>query len=252
LIDRVASAAGPAVAPALRKFVVKTFGPALRRAGLSAKKNEAEHERLRRAELLGLVGLLGEDAAVVRECKRALRRYLRAPRSLEANLVGPVVVIAARHADLALHRRYLRLSQRADTPQEKRRFRMALAEMRDPACVKRTLALCLTPEIPTQDVALVLARMLDNPYGREATWDFIRERFLALRRRVPGTLIGRVIEATPALQGETRRREVAAFFRKHPIETAARALAQADERFRLDAALRERAAPALASFLNAL
>jgi len=45
---------------------------------------------------------------------------------------------------------------------------------------------------------------------------------------------------------------VAAFFRKNPVETAARALAQADERFRLDAALRERAAPALASFLSSV
>jgi hypothetical protein len=59
-----------------------------------------------------------------------------------------------------------------------------------------------------------------------------------------------VIEATPALQGEARRREVAAFFRRNPVETAARALAQADERFRLDTTLRTRAAPMLAKFLE--
>ncbi|MFI5308734.1 MAG: M1 family metallopeptidase, partial [Polyangiales bacterium] len=199
LIDRVAGAAGPAAQSALRAFIVRTFGPALRRAGLRAKKNEAEHERLRRAQLLSLVGLLGEDAEVVGACEQGLQRYLRSPRSLEANLVGPVVVMGARHGGAELQARYLHGSQHAPTPQDKRRFRMALGEMHDPACVQRTLLWTLTPKIPTQDVALLLARMLDNPFAREATWGFIKQRFPAVRRRVPGTLIGRVIEATPAL-----------------------------------------------------
>jgi len=40
-----------------------------------------------------------------------------------------------------------------------------------------------------------------------------------------------------------------AFFARHPVPTAERALRQADERFRLDAALRARAAPRLARWL---
>ena len=58
-------------------------------------------------------------------------------------------------------------------------------------------------------------------------------------------LMSRLIDATPALGGEKHRKTLLAFFKKHPLPTAARALKQADERFRLDAAFRKRAAPEL-------
>jgi hypothetical protein len=66
---------------------------------------------------------------------------------------------------------------------------------------------------------------------------------------MPTLLIGRFIEATPALQTQAHRRDVQRFFRAHPIPTATRALRQADERFKLDAAFRRRAAPQLRRWL---
>jgi hypothetical protein len=47
------------------------------------------------------------------------------------------------------------------------------------------------------------------------------------------------------------RRDVATFFRAHPLPTAARALRQALERFSLNAELRRREAPGLARWLAA-
>jgi hypothetical protein len=63
--------------------------------------------------------------------------------------------------------------------------------------------------------------------------------------------MSRVIDALPALGERTERREVKQFFRAHPVPTATRALAQADERFTLDARLRARAAPELTRWLEA-
>ena len=247
VLDRVADE--PQCA-ALRSVIGAVFTPALRAAGWSARAREREDQRLRRAELLGLVCLLAEQPDWLGEAELRCQRYLRNPSALEPNLVGPVVLAGARAGDAALHARYLQLSNTAGTPQERRRFRMALSEFRDGGCIDRTLALCLTERIPKQDLPLVLARLLDNPTARERAWRFMQKRWSELGRRISPQLVSRLIDATPALQGERKRRDVMAFFERHPLPTAQRALRQADERFRLDAALRKRAAPELARWLR--
>jgi puromycin-sensitive aminopeptidase len=247
VLDRIA---GEAERAALRALVAETFRPALAKLSWRAARREPDSERLRRAELLSLVCLLAEDPEVTAEAVRQTRAYLKDPAALDPNLVGAVVVASARRGDTALHARYLALSLKAKTPQERRRFRMALGEFRDDTCVDRSLALCLGDRIPKQDLPLLLARMLENPAARERTWAFMRRNWPKLGRRVSPQLVSRLIEATPALQGERKRREVMAFFKRHPVPTAQRALQQADERFRLEAVLRERAAPALARWLS--
>ena len=127
---------------------------------------------------------------------------------------------------------------------------MALGEFRAPAQVARALALTLTDAVGTQDVAILLTRMLGNPAAREATWAFIQQRFAKLRKRLPPMLASRPIEALPALGTRAARREVAAFFRANPLPTAARAVKQALERFDLDAELAARAVPELRRWLG--
>jgi len=137
----------------------------------------------------------------------------------------------------------------AATPQERRRFLLGLGSFRTPAARERTLAALLTPEIPTQDVAFLLMRLLGNPAARGAAWRFMTRRWAALRRRIPPLMMSRVVEMTPALREPRYAREVARFFRTHPVPEATRALRQALEVFRLNAELRRRTAPGLARWL---
>jgi puromycin-sensitive aminopeptidase len=140
----------------------------------------------------------------------------------------------------------------ADTPQERRRFLLALGEFREPALITRTLDATLGDRVPTQDVAMLLMKLLGNRAARERTWSFVKRRFSALRKRMPPMLASRVVEALPALQTPAYRRDVAAFFRAHPLPTATRALKQTLERFDLNTALRRRSAPELRRWLAAM
>jgi puromycin-sensitive aminopeptidase len=184
------------------------------------------------------------------EARRRLEGYLADRASLEPNLADPVVALAARAGDDALYERYRETALAARTPHERRRFLLNLASFRSPATLERTLAAVLTPEIPTQDVAFVLMRLLGNPPVRGAAWAFITRRWTKLRRRVPPLMLSRLVEATPALREARYAREVARFFRAHPLPEAARALRQSLEVFRLNAELRRRAAPGLARWLE--
>jgi len=198
-----------------------------------------------------LVGLLGEVAQwppVLAAAAQRFEAYRVRRDAIDPDLADPVVTLAARTGDAARFDAMLAGFEEAATPQERRRFLLALAEFRAPRLVARALRLTLSPRIPTQDVALVLARLLANSAGREEAWSFIRRRWSALAKRMPPMLASRLVEATPAL-GAARRREVAAHFKAHPLPAGARALEQALERFDLDAAFCRVARAGLARWL---
>jgi puromycin-sensitive aminopeptidase len=233
----------------LRAWIAERFGPQLDRLGWQAAPGEDDPTRLRRAALVRLVGGVAEAPAVTAEARRRLEGYLADRSSLEPNLADPVASLAARVGDEALYDRYREVVAAATTPQERRRFLLNLASFRTPETIRRTLDAILTPDIPTQDVAFILMRLLANPAAREDAWRFMTRRWSAIRRRVPPLMISRLIESTPALRDPRYAREVARFFRTHPVAEAKRALRQALEVFRLNAELRRRTAPEVARWL---
>jgi len=249
LVEQVAPAAASGTPERLRSWIVDIFSPAWHTLGWSADPAEPDDTRLRRAALLSLLGGLGEWEPAVAEAGRRFEAWLRDRHALEPNLADPVAVLAARSGDAARFDRMLEAARKAATPQERRRLLMALAEFRPARLVDRALALALSDEVQTQDVVLLLGRAFGNRAGRERAWAFVKRRWKAIRRRLPPMLATRLVEVTPSLQTREHRREVAAFFAANPLPTAKRALAQALERFDLNAELRGRAAPGLARWL---
>ena len=233
-----------------RAWIAGRFLPQLGRLGWDASPGEHELTRLRRAALVRLVGGVAEEPGVLAEARRRVDAYLADRRALEPNLTDAVVSLAARVGDEALYERYRAAVAAAETPQERRRFLLNLPSFRTKETLKRTLAAVLTPDIPTQDVAFVLIRLLGNPFARIDAWRFIQKRWSAIRRRVPPLMLSRLVDATPALREPRHAREVQSFFRKHPLPEAERALKQALEVFRLNDELRRREAKGVGRWLS--
>ena len=250
VLDEQVVAPGSREQAALRGWVARRFGGAFEQLGWSAARDEPDDVRLRRAALLRLVGGIAEAPAVLAESRRRLEAYLADRRALEPNLAEPVVGLAARVGDEALHERYREVARAARTPQEQRRFLLSLAAFRAPGAVRGTIGLLLGPEVPTQDLAFVLMRLFQNPAGGDMAWRFVQRRWTALRKRIPPLMLSRLVEATPALREPRYAHEVRAFFTARPVPEAARALKQALERFRLNAELRRRTGRALARWLE--
>ena len=248
LEDRVAPALGDAALERFRDRIAKIFGPAFTELGWEPGSDEPADTRVRRAVLVGLLGEVAQWPPVLAAVGARFDAYLARRDAIDPDLADPVVTLGARTGDRARFDAMLHGFEHAVTPQERRRFLLALAEFRPPRLVDRALALTLSSRIPTQDVALVLARLLGNPAARERTWAFVQRRWARLAKRMPPMLASRLVEATPAL-GPAHRRAVAAHFRAHPLPAGARALEQALERFDLDAAFFRIARPALARWL---
>jgi hypothetical protein len=111
------------------------------------------------------------------------------------------------------------------------------------------MEMTLTPEVPTQDVGFLLMRLLGNRVARELTWTFIQANWAPLSKRLPPMMVSRLIESTAALQTREHRKQVAMFFRAHPVETAKRALRLALERFDINEEFRRRAGKDLRTWL---
>jgi puromycin-sensitive aminopeptidase len=235
---------------ALRGRVARAFGDAFAAIGWEPGPRESDDDRVRRAALLGLVGELGESPALLAEARERGEAFLADRRSLEPNLADAVVSLAARGGDAALFERFLQASREAATPQDQRRFLLGLGAFTDPALAERALELTLTDSVGTQDVALLLARLLANRAAGGQAWAFLKRRWAKLRRRMPPMLVTRPIEALPALGTRAHRRDVAAFFRANPVPTAARAVKQTLEQFDLNLAFDERAERELVSWLK--
>ncbi|MCP5060325.1 MAG: M1 family peptidase [bacterium] len=225
---------GPEAEQELRARIASAFGPGLETCGLDARKRETDDERLQRAVLLHLVGHVGEREATRAEAAKRCEAYLDDRAAIDPNLADTVVGIGAGDGNEALFERFLVEAEASATPQERRRFLMALGAFRAPSLVRRALDLCLTEKVKTQDVAILLTRMLGNPAAREATWAFMQRRWKRLAKRMPPMMVTRPIEATPNLGGRRYRAEVARFFAEHPVATGQRAVKQALEQFDLD------------------
>ncbi len=250
LADRLLPKLDPAARERFRERLVDTFGKAFQKLGFDAGAREGDEVRLRRAALVSLLGEVAEWEPLLEAASERCARYLEDRGSLEPNLADPVVHLAARSGDARLFERFLEEAERARTPQERRRMLMALGSFRDAKRIDRALALLLTDAIGTQDVAILLTRLLGNPAAREPTWAFMKRRWARLVKRMPPMLVTRPIEATPALGTRAHRKDVAAFFRAHPVATGARAVQQALERFDLDLAFADRALPRLERWLR--
>jgi len=247
---QIASPLGNEMEAALTRRIVDGFGDAFAALGWECAERESDDVRLRRAALLALVGEVAESEPVLQAAMQRCSAYLDDRRSLDPNLADSVVNLAARRGEASLFERFLGAAKAAATPQERRRFLMALGEFQDPDLVKRALSLSLTKTVGTQDVAILLSRMLGNRAAGEQTWDFIKRRWATLRRRMPPMLITRPIEATPQLGSRAARRDVASFFRTNPVPTGIRAVRQALEKFDLNLEFQARAAPSLRRWLT--
>lgn len=238
------------VAELYRDWVADVFLPAFLELGWSIKSSESPMTKRRRAVLLRLCAGIAEDAELIDTAELRVDRWLVQRKGLDASLAGPAVEIAARYGGKRRYTAYRRMIRNARSPQERSRFEFALAAFRDPALIDTTLESTLKDEVATQNVVFLLGRLLGNPSAREATWAFIRSRWSELSKRISPGLAPRLVSALPALQLPRHRDEVASFFERYPLPTAARALKQALERFDLDEELRQRAKPHLRGWLR--
>jgi aminopeptidase N len=247
LLDRIISDADRLI---LQAFVRRVAGPAFARLGWDPFDGEAERTGTLRSRLLLALGTLGADPDIQAEAAARFSAYLKDRSVLAADLVTAVVTVVAYAGREAEYDTMLEQFRRAATPQDEVRYLYALAAPEDPALLRRTLEMCLSTEVRTQDAPYVIATILASRAGHGLAWGFLTERWDDLVARFPRNSIPRMLEAVGAVADPELAPAIHQFLDAHPVPQGERQLAQARERLDINVAFGQRIAPILAAELS--
>jgi aminopeptidase N len=239
--------------PHYQAWVRERFAPSLRTLGVPGPSSDPDERQSRRATLLELVGITGNDPDVQRTARDLALGYISQPSSLPGTLAPAVLRVAAVNGDAALYDLYVAQTQKlVGQPEEYYRFLNALAAFRDPALVKRTLEFSISPAVRTQDTGTLIAQLMTRRASQDAAWEFTKAHWPLLMEKL-GTFQGipTIIGSLGAFCSVEKAADVRQFFVQNPVPSAARTLQQSLERIESCAALAGRQSGPMAAWLRA-
>jgi puromycin-sensitive aminopeptidase len=236
---------------ALQELVRGVAGPAFARLGWDPVDGEPERTGTLRGRLLQALGTLGADPAVQAEAALRHGAYLEDRSALAADLVTAVVTVVTWAGGLPEYETMLEQFRNATTPQDEIRYLYALAASQEGVLLERTLAMCLSAEVRTQDAPYLLASVLASRVGHRQAWQFLSGHWEGLLARFPANSIPRMLEAVAALADAELAPEIHRFLDSHPVPQGEQQVAQARERLDVNVAFAERVGPTLAADLSA-
>jgi len=243
----------PAQKPRFQTWIRERFGPALSTLGIPGTAADSDERQSRRAELLTLVALAGNDTGIQARARELANGYLANPMSLPGTLAPAVLRVAAASGDAALYDRYIaQLEKVSGQPEEYYRFFGALSSFRDPALVQRTLNFAISPAVRTQDTGNLIAGLLGQAHSRDAAWAFVQAKWPTLTQKL-GTFQGipDIIGAAGSFCSTEAAAQVKQFFTRNPVPSSERTLQRSIERIENCAALVARQSPALNAWMSA-
>ena len=241
LLDRILSEADR---PGLQAFVRRVVRPLADELGWDPIEGEAERLGTLRARVLSALGTLGADDDIRATARARFDQFVADPASLAPDLVSAVVSIVASSGGEAEYDLLYDRFRSSATPQDQMRYLYALAAPESPALLQRTLDLCLTTEVRTQDAPYLIGAVLSSRSGGAIAWSFIEEHWETIRSRFPDNSLPRMIDAIAVVVDPGLAARIHAFLAEHPIPHE-RPMAQSLEKLDNSVAFAARVAPDL-------
>jgi puromycin-sensitive aminopeptidase len=238
--------------PVLQALVRRVAGPVLGRLGWDPAPGEAERIGTLRSRLIAALGMLGADGDVRAEAARRFHAYLDDRGVLAPDLVTAVVNVVVEAGGEAEYTTMLERFGQAATPQDEVRYLYALGTTEVRTLLQRTLEMCLSGEVRTQDAPYVIGSILTSRAGAGLAWDFIEQRWDAITSRFPDSSVPRMLEGIAGVADAGLARRIHAFLADRPIRQGDKQLAQSRERLDINVAFAQRVAATLAEELGAV
>ena len=232
-------------------WVKTVFQPTMQEVGLKSSPSDSPGRRNLRASLVRILGNDGEDPEVITYAKKVTAAYLQNGETSDATLLNACVNVASAHGDAALYDAFVAKSKTAKSTQDHDRFFNNLANFRDPELLKRTMEYALGPDVRNQDLFIMFG-VLQNPYGQQMAWDFVRQRFGDILKKAGQSLEGAqyAYYAAGVFCDPKHRQEAEQFLKEHAVPGMERVGREQLERVDQCIELREREQPNLANYLS--
>jgi puromycin-sensitive aminopeptidase len=238
-----------ALRPGLAALVRDRLGPAVARLGWDPRPGDDELTRQLRGDLIRALGTVGDDPDPQARARAAWARVRADEAAVDPNVLPAVIATVAAGGGEAEHAEFLERFRGAPTPQAEQRYLYALAGFRQPDLCRRTLELCLSGDVRTQDAPYVIRALMASVYGRGLAWEFVTAHWETMARRYPPSAYRRMFEGVTMLVSPAWEAEVRAFFPAHGIELGGKTLEQYLEQLRVAVRFQERESAGLAAYL---
>ena len=211
--------------PRLRRFATATLDPVFARVGWTAREDEPAPVKNLRAQLVEVLGHLG-DGAVVAEARRRFDAAQSDPDAMPADLRKAILGTVAYHADAATWDRLHAMAKAEKSAMTRDLYYGLLASPRDEALARRALALAMGDEPgETNSASMIVGVAQSHP---DLAFDFAVDHYDAISRRVdastatryyPRLAYGSLDPEMPAKLRAFAERRIAANARQE-VETA--------------------------------
>ena len=224
--------------PVLAELVRKVAGPAFERLGWEPRAGEDELTRQLRGTLAATLGTLGDDPAIQHRSAELYELYEKEPSKADRDLAPALVAVLAWCGDAARYQDFKKKFKSARTPQEEQRYLFALADFRDRALLRETMAMTLDGQVRTQNAPYLMHSLLLNMDCRYEAWDFVKRNWEEMVNKYPDSALPRMCEGVVALLD--RQDEVKTFFEAHRVRLGGKLIDQHLERLSVAVAVRAR------------
>jgi aminopeptidase N/puromycin-sensitive aminopeptidase len=231
-------------------WVRSVFRPMMAKLGWSPAANESADTRALRADVVDILGKVGEDRETINQSTRLARQYLQNPNSVDATLARNILEVAARFGDSALLDEYLAGLRRMTSPEQFYNVGFALAEFRGQPLVERVLQLAVSPDIRNQDAPHLIAAELDNPDNQSAAWAWIKAHWSAVEKTFTAASGAEIVYAAHSFCDAHSRDDMQEFFTQHQIASSEGTLRRTLERVNACISYRSHQQPNLAAWLG--
>ncbi len=233
-------------------YVRRTLRPALDRLGQTPKPGEGPSVATLRAGLIQQLGVWGQDGELRRKGAEWTKSLLADPASVDASIADVALRLAATSNDTTLYYECRRRFEAAKTPNDRRRFLVALSDFHDPALVDETLHYALSGPLRPQELMFGFLGY-DTPELADKEWKWAQTNYDQISAKIPAMF--RIYLVYFAMGCTRDRLEAAKVFFSKPEHAPAGTeveMAKLSDRVNECASLREREGGRVAKMLTEL
>ncbi len=236
--------------PAFERFICDQLLCVKNRLGWTASPGESQLSRLVRARVLLSLGTIGQDRQTISKARKLFSAYVCDQKAVDPDLVDTITTIVAFNGDSRDFATFKQLFKKARTPEAEMRNLAALANFRKKELLGKTLALCLSKEVRTQDAPHLLADVMSGRAGGQMAFSFMTANWPKILTTYSQQMVPHMVMSASAFSTESMEQSLKAFFARHTIVAGKSTVARTLETVSANVKFRQRSALSLNAWLE--
>lgn len=209
-------------------YALKIFTKIGNRVGWEKKTTDTHQDILLRSIILSSLGSY-KDKTTIDKAKELFEKIVKNKSTVDTDIRGVIYAITAENGTKKEFDQLKQLYIQEDLSAEKNRIGNAMCLFEDEKLVKEALVFSLSNHVRTQDIGRFLVMGFDNTYGREVTWQFVKDHWDQLLTKMEGIEMDWIIDGAASVSEKKLAKDIFAFFNKHPHPKLNKAMRQVRE-----------------------